>query len=260
MRRVVYADSLILLNTVVTFLLLLSVRAASSVNTTNGRLIAASFIGGAASLLALLPAAPFYLTFLIKPAIAMGISFTAFFIRDMRKLLRCFALFQILTFACGGFFLFFAQRFPGIFLYRNGFGYFNLPFWSVLLITSLAYGAVLVIRKKLWSGKETYRYSIEVTYGGKTAQGTALLDSGHNVTDCYTGLPVVIAKKSLLRQLLSEQIGKRVFLENYLADKDCSCQQEIYNSDLPFNNLRIIKKNSRQSENNYCDCKKNLHS
>ena len=205
MRRVIYADTLVLLNTLVTFLILLSVRALSSVRTSVKRLIAAAFIGGAASLSALLPDSNLLISFMLLILSGSVVVFTAFFVNNVVKLLRCFFLFILMTFTYGGFMFFLSYQFPTMFVYRNGFGYFNLPFWSVLLITAAAYVSFQIIHKKCSIQRKTYRYAIELTDNGKTVCGTALLDSGHNVTDCYTGRPVVIAKESIIRQLLSPQ-------------------------------------------------------
>ena len=205
MRRVIYADTLILLNTLVTFLILLSVRAVASVRTSDRRLIAAAFAGGIASLSALIPAFSHVLSALISLLTSAVVVLIGFYVHQAKLLLRCYLLFVLMTFTYGGVLFFLSQRFPSIFIYRNGFGYFNVPFWSVLLFTSFVYVFFYLLRKRFSQNRETYRYAIEVSFRGKSALGTALLDSGHSVTDCYTGRPVVIAKESLCRRLLSDE-------------------------------------------------------
>ena len=203
-RRVIYADTLVLLNTLITFLILLSVRAVVKVHTSEKRLIAAAFAGGFASLSALIPAISPVLSLFISLTTSAIVVIIGFCVKQVRLYVRCYLLFLLMTFTYGGVVFFLAQRFPGVFLYRNGFGYFNLPFWTVLLFTTLVYLVFVLYRKYCRSRDETFRCSIELTFQGTIAKGTALMDSGHNVTDCYTGRPVVIVKEGLCRNLLSE--------------------------------------------------------
>ncbi len=205
MRKVIYLDSLVLLNTVATFLILLSVRVFASVNTNKLRIITAAFFGGFSSMIMLLPGLPIVSTLFIRLSLGAAICFTAFFVGDSKKFFRCLGLFYLFTFACGGLMFVLSQVFHAFVTYQNGYAYVGLGFRSIVASITAAYLVLLVLRRKFGKGKEQFYYDIELTYGGVTVKGKAMLDSGHFVKDCYTGKPVVIACESFLRQLLSEQ-------------------------------------------------------
>ena len=205
MHKIIYLDSLILLNTVVTYILLLAVRAFSSVKTPPFRLIGASFGGGAASLLLLAPKLPTVVTVLIRLILCAVLSFIAFFVGDRKPYFRCFVLLLLTTFAFGGcmFCLSVLQR--DTVVLQNGFCYVGMNFTGIILTMTGMYFLLLFLRRKLGKGKNRFYYEIELVFSGKKAVGRALYDSGHFVSDCYTGRPVVIAGAQLARQLLTEE-------------------------------------------------------
>ena len=222
MRKVIYLDTLFLLNTVVTYILLLSVRLLGKVKTGNGRLTAASFIGGAASFIMLAPEIPAVWILLFRLVIASVISFAAFFVRDKKMYFRCFLLFFLLTLCYGGGMLLISLFLNEFVLYQNGYFYLDISFWGVILTISCIYCAILLLKKFDRSRRESFQYEIELTYDGRTVKGSALLDSGHSVTDCYNGLPVIISAESLVRRLLDEPAMNEL-LSFGSAPREASC-------------------------------------
>ena len=208
MRKVIYLDTLILLNAFVSYIILLSVRQFCNVKTRPVRVVMASFVGGVASLTIFAPRMPLLLTVPFKLSVCALITFTAFFVRKGTKLLRCYCLMLLMTFCYGGVMMFLAYLLNGFVTYQNGVGYIGVDFWKIVLAVSGAYGLIVLFRRRWKSDKETFYYNIELINGEKNVKGTALLDSGHFVTDCYTGRPVVIVCESMLRQLLDEEALK----------------------------------------------------
>ena len=205
LHKVVYLDTLILLNAIVTYILLLSVRAFSSVRTSAFRLIAGAFTGGAASLLMLAPRLPWAATLAVRLAVCAAITLAAFYTGSKKQFGRCLALLLLMTFGCGGVMLFLSQVLGEFVRYRNGFAYLGVSFPGVVLAVTGAYGLLIAGRRLFGRGKERFYYEIELTYGDRTAKGRALFDSGHFVTDCYTGRPVVIVGERFVRRLLDEE-------------------------------------------------------
>ena len=220
MHRIIYLDSLILLNTIVTYILLLTVRSFGPVKTGTGRLIAASFIGGAGSLIILARRLPMVLTFGLKLSVSAAVVMTAFFVRNVKRTAICFFLFFILTFTYGGV-MYAASNAAGEYVYyHNGVGYIGLNFWGIILINVLTYTLILLIRRRSLKKTERFLYDIELTHNGKTVNGKALFDSGHSVTDCYTGLPVVIAGEALVGKLIGDEPLSRLKGIDRMTDQD----------------------------------------
>ncbi len=205
MQKVIYLDTLILLNTVVTFMIVLAVRACACVKTKPVRIIAAAFFGGVSSLLLLVPEMPFLLTVLFRLLLGAGITFIAFFVGNCKKYFRCLGLLYLMTFAGGGLLFFLSQILTGFVTYQNGFVYIGLDFWEIVAAITGSYFLLTFLRRKFGRGKERFCYDIDLTHAGVTVKGRALFDSGHFVSDCYTGKPVVIAGEPLLRKLLPSE-------------------------------------------------------
>ena len=204
MRNVIYLDTLIFLNSVVTFLLLLSVRQFSGVKTADGRLIAASFLGGAVSLLILAPPLGPLIGIPLRIASGLLIVTAAFYTRGGKRFLKCIGLFLAMTFLYAGVMYFLSQLGAGV-LCRNGVPYVALDLPSLVLMSCVLYVLLKLLKKKCFSGKEQYRYELGLRRGDRVVSGIALYDSGHFVTDCYTGNPVVVVRRDFILPLLSAQ-------------------------------------------------------
>ena len=155
MQQVVYADVLIVLNTVITFILLLTVKIFAGVSGNALRILLASFVGGVYSLIILAPKMPLILIFLAKSGMCVSITFIAFHIRNLRKMLRCCILFLCVSFLYAGIlyaFSYFLQS--DSLIVNNGAAYFQISAVSLILICSAVYGVIYLLRKKLFLIKQ----------------------------------------------------------------------------------------------------------
>lgn len=211
MRHVVYADTLVLLNAVVTFLLLSSVRQFAGVKTSHRRLIAASFLGGVVSCVLLLPKMGVLLSLAVQIASGALIAFCAFFEGNGKRFIRCWALFAGMTFCYGGVIYGASLVFPGFVRYRNGYGYLRIGFWGVIAVLTAAYLLILLLKRRFGRGEERFSYEITLTHNGTAVTGRAVFDSGHFVTDCYTGKPVVIVSDAFLSKLMTDTEYQQLF-------------------------------------------------
>lgn len=205
MRHVIYLDTLVFLNSVITYILLLSARQFCCAKTSAGRLIAAGFLGGLSSCLILLPEAGFLLTVLLQTSVGALISFCAFFVSDAKKYLRCFAVFTGMTYCYGGFMYALSVVWDGFVRYRNGFGYIDFGFWGILTIVCVLYLLIKLLKRKFVSGNNHLLYHIEIFRGGRSVRGKAILDTGHFLTDCYTGQPVIVVERKFTHGILSSE-------------------------------------------------------
>ena len=205
LRKVIYLDTLIFLNTVITFLMLLTTRRLTNVRTSVLRIVVASFIGGFTALSLLAPPINALLTAVLKIVMGGMIVMAAFFTGDSRKLLKCASVFLFLTFLYAGAAFFFAQIFDRFIVYRNGFMYINLSFWMLIVLSIVLFLVLKLLNKFYFKEKQAYAFDISLFYHDRTVNGKALYDSGNFLTDCYTGRPVVIVSQSFIQPLLSAE-------------------------------------------------------
>ena len=203
MRQIVYADVLVFLNTAVTFFLLLTVKQFAAVKTSAPRLIIASFVGGAYSLVLLAPKMHFLLLLLAKTAMSVSITLIAFHAISGRRLLRCLALFLGASFLYAGIMYALSYCLQGTFVtVNNGAVYYDISVYSLIGITALIYGVLLILRKKVFRfEKEDLICTVKLTCLQNEISVKALVDSGHNAKDVYTGRPVVILTRTQASQL-----------------------------------------------------------
>lgn len=212
MEQVIYADVLIFLNTVITFILLLTVKQFSGAETGAGRLILGSAVGGLYSLILLAPQMNFFLTLLTKTAIAVTITCISFKVTTFKKLFRSLLLFLGASFLYAGV-MYTLSYVPGtgFLTVNNGYGYVNLSMTSLIFISVVLYGVISILKKRFFLPKEEDMiYDFTLTFRGREVSGKALLDSGNNVRDVYSEREVLIVSANLIEELTGMEVKNDV--------------------------------------------------
>lgn len=203
MQQVVYVDILILLNTIVTFVLLLTVRQFTEIQTGPGKLIVASIVGGCYSLILLAPPMSFVLTAITKLLMGISIVMIAFRTRILRKMLRCILLFSGFSFLYAGAIYAFALTVDHRFVqFNNGFAYYNLSYTTIILLCLSLYIVLRLLKKRLliYSHKDML-YKMEIRYETRSSRFVALLDSGNHLRDPYSGKTVILVNPTVCKSL-----------------------------------------------------------
>lgn len=217
MKQVVYLDVLIFLNTVITFLLLLTSSRILKIYPSPGRFVISSVLGGVSSLIILAPEFGFFLSVITKVLFSLVIVITAYNPKSLRRIAKLTAYFFAVNFVFAGMMLF-ASSLPGISLvnYNNGAVYINLSFFSLVAACVVCY-AVTCFLGKITKHRSTegLLYSIEISSKGKTVKCSALLDTGNSLTDPFTGESLIIADKITVADILPQSI------DTYLKNGEC---------------------------------------
>ena len=209
---VIYLDVLLALNLFIDFLLLTATGRLLRLPHKRGRLVLGAAIGAASCCLVLIPDLPAPLSLLLKLAAAALIIRAAFrwqggaaYIKQLLVFLVVSAVFAGLSFALW----FFAA--PEGFYLLDGVVYYQV---SPLLLVALTVFSYLVLslydrftRKNAPEGRD---YRLSLTAGGGTVRLRALYDTGHHVTDVFSGCPVAIVRYQALAPCLPAELKEAV--------------------------------------------------
>lgn len=209
MQQVIYLDVLIFLNTIITFLLLLSSSRLMKIYPSPGRIVIASVLGGISSLIILAPDLGFLLSLVTKLLFSLVIVISAYNPGSITAILKETGYFFVVNFIFAGMMLF-ASSLPGISIvnYNNGAAYINLSFFSLIAACVICY-AVTVILGKITKHKavDTVVFNAQITAEDKTVNCSAILDTGNTLSDPFTGESVIISDKFTLSDILPENIS-----------------------------------------------------
>lgn len=198
---VIYADILLAINALTDWFLLRSCSALCRIPLRRGRMVAASLLGGVASLAIFLPSAGLaalcaLLTGGLMCVIAFGWQGLGPFLRQMLSLL-------VLSFGYSA--ILYGVWFllpPGRMYWHNGWVYFDVSPVEFVLLTLTVYGLLSAGRwvAAFFRQQEAEVIRLTVTGPAGEAAGRGLVDSGNLLREPVSGLPVIIADRMLLQE------------------------------------------------------------
>lgn len=205
---VIYLDVLIALNIFIDFLLLSATARILRNPYRRSRLVAGALLGGACACLIFIPDSFKLLLFILKIVSAFLIIRVSFrwqsiliYIKQCAVYFISAAMFAGICYAIW----FFAA--PSGFYVVNGIVYYNV---SPLLLTFLIVVSYITIsiydrftHKKV---SLNYDFHLLVDFDCGTANLRALYDTGHHVTDIFTGVPVIIVDFKAVEPYLSKEL------------------------------------------------------
>ncbi len=204
LQTVIYADVLLFINTVITFLILLSTADILRINSSRCRFLAGAFSGGIFSFIIFAEPMNIFLLFFIRIIISVLIVLITFGINNFRRLMKCFAGFFLISFLYAGvvYFLVSCFSFSGVYV-NNGFTYFDLGAVSLIIITVILFACIILINRIILAKKKAdLLYDVSIFRGDRSTKVCALYDTGNNVKDIYNGSPVIIVSISVLDKLM----------------------------------------------------------
>lgn len=195
----VYLDSLILLNFLLDYLLLLLTGRVLGTALPRRRIALAALLG------ALYAAAVFYpgWPFLTLPVfrLAAGILMVLLAYGSQRHLLRAIILFFALSAAFAGGLYGLSLLDLGV-TTRHGIPIPTLDLRLILLFAAIAYGLLSLFGRKLALHSPLEFREVSIYLEGRKTRLTALLDTGNTLSDPMTGKPVLVAEATALAPLL----------------------------------------------------------
>lgn len=198
MKTVIYVDVLFLINFFMTVLILLVTSAFAQQRLKTWRLLLGGLLGGVYSLVILLDGLPFAVSALGKVLSAAAIILAAFSWQGAKQYFKNVLTFFISSMVLLGIIiaLWFIFEPPGVVI-QNESVYFDVSTGTLLFSGIAAYGiACLAVRIYQHAVSKKQIYVLSVTCSGKSAELTALADTGNKLREPFSGRSVIIAEKS----------------------------------------------------------------
>lgn len=204
--KTIYVDEMFVLNLVINYFILIATAKLCALPLMRLRFVGAAASGALYSVLLLLPELGFLATPLTK--ICLGAVMTLIAFGSTRRLLRVFAAFLAVSAAFGGF-VFAASLLAGVDLDRGL--YIDISMRVLVLSFAMCYFALTLVFRRLGRRSERETAEVKIVHGGKEVGFIALRDTGNELFDPVSGLPVMIADISAVKELFPESAA--VFLK-----------------------------------------------
>jgi len=203
--RVIYVDTLFLLNFTVDYFLLFLTAKSAGLSPGRLRLLAGALTGAVFSVLLYFPPLPMALSLLCRITSGCVVVLVTFGTMPGARLARLCGSFLWMTFLLAGVVFLLSQTMNGISV-QNGILYADLITAVMLPAFLLSY---LLARLVLGRGRAAVNrafHEVKATLGERTVQFRALEDSGNLLRDPISGCRVIVTDPAVLRPLLGEEI------------------------------------------------------
>ncbi len=194
---IVYVDILLFLNTVVDFIILNATCVLTRIEVKLWRKITAALLSALFSLYIFLPPLGFWLGLLLRLSASLTAVLTAFGFKNVRRFLRCSALFYGVSFiyagGMAGIWMLFKPQNMSI---NNGIVYFDVSPLLLITFSFIFYVVITIIKKFTAREADTAeRIAVNLIFNKQSVQTTAMLDTGHTLTDSFGYSEIVIIDK-----------------------------------------------------------------
>lgn len=234
--KVIYLDVLVFVNLIVNFSLLCATKKICRQSCGTIRMILSDLFCSICSFMIFLPNFGAVFDVLIRLFVSSAAVIIAFGFRNIKRFLNLLGGFFSVSFAYGGicFALWYVFKIPGIVI-RNSIIYFDLS-PIVLIASSAVCYVVLMVLKKHFQSKNNNRlfYTVEITVNDISECFKGFFDTGNMLYDCFSECPVIIVKRSCLKNL--SKILPEALLEKSII-KDEALKQENYALSKGFNSI-----------------------
>lgn len=248
---IVYVDVLIVLNTLVNYFILLGVRKITRAYTKRWKITLGALLAGFSSMLLFIEDLGIIMTILKVLTAVITVAIT-FGIKPLKHFLRRLFLLFAITFIFGGFvlavYIFFDKD---IMIYSNGIVYFDVSMTFLVICSVIAYLIITAVSKILDKKAPVNKeYIVSIQNNGVNITCTALMDTGNNLCDPFSGYPVIIVDKSIFSQLFNEDKIRIIPVSTVNGDSIIRAfkPEKITISNFSTNNVYIGESNTNHDE------------
>lgn len=209
--RTVYVDILMIVNMFIDAMLLLCVSRLLHLRTKPLRLLLAALAGGVFSLTALLPPLPPYINLpadVAGAALPVLIAFgktapKSFAVRTAALFSVSFSFSGVMLFVCGVFH-------PNGMEVYNDVVYFNISPFMLIILTLLCYYMLVLLKRFTKNAVGKQLCTVTLRCGSFETSFRAMIDTGCQVREPFSGAYVIIADNSCLKDFPFVSLSKRV--------------------------------------------------
>ena len=204
----IYVDILIITNIYADFLLIKATSRLCHTAVKNPRCIIAAVIGSLFSLIILLPELNTFLLLLIRIISAVVMVAVSFGRKPLTELYKIGLMFFFVSFVFAG-----IEYAVAAFLgesstvWHNSVLYVNISLLTLVISTIAAYAALCLLRRIMDGGKSfDGDYTVIIMQGENHVSIKAACDTCNNLTDVFSGKPVIICSRSVITPLFEEKV------------------------------------------------------
>lgn len=205
----IYLDIVLIENLCMNYIILFATGFIMKMKLHHIRLGLSGLLGGAYAILAYLQILPLFSSMGIKFLLSVAMVYIAFIPKNIKVALKQLVVFYLVSFAMGGcaFALLYFIKPEDIFMI-NGVYIGTYPLKIALLGGIIGfivmYTAFKVLKTKM--NKKALIYNVEISLEEKRTILKAMLDTGNMLKDPITGIPVIVAEKNSLYEILPDSI------------------------------------------------------
>lgn len=204
---IIYADVLVALNILITYILIVAVRVFCKIPTNKWAVMVASLVGGFSALIIFGENMNVALSVVYKLVCGGVIVGVAFLPGNVKTFLKTYFGFFLISFLFGGAVYAFQIAFkPPNILYYNGIVYFDMSISYLVGCVLSVYGVFLIGNYLLT--RHTLKGSkciLEITYNNITIAVPAIVDTGNSLQDGLSGRPVIVAELSAIAPVFDRE-------------------------------------------------------
>ena len=200
MTGVIYADVLFILNTYISYAILFLTALFLRLSPGRLRILSASIIGGATSLLIVFPWINDVILSLLRLVLCVVMPTVAFSFGSVKQLFRKTAVFLTVNFIFAGlmFAIWYFVSTTAVY-YNTGIVYFDIDALSLVIITAVCYFTVRIFNRisDFRTPKNTL-YDVYLNFFDEEIYLKGFLDTGNSLRDPFTGSDVIIVSRDSL--------------------------------------------------------------
>lgn len=198
MRPTIYIDILILINLLINYLLLLTVRGFLHVRVGRGRVFLGALSGALGSLVILLPQPHWTVGLLYRLALSVIMAAACFFPVSPRLFCKLLGLLYLASFGFAGFILaLWAMGQASGLMMNNGVLYLPVSPVLLLLLAAAAYLVMKLLRRITGPGEPKSHFcTVLIENRGKQIRLAGKIDTGSTLTEPFSHKPAIVVEKS----------------------------------------------------------------
>lgn len=216
--NIVYLDKVFIGNLAMNYVILWCAGKFGQVRVGCLRLLAGAGLGSLYSILMFFPETQQYFSFYVKVAVSLLMVVVAFTPLPPRRMLVCLGFFYLGSFGLGGMVMGFSYL-----VYQGGY-FTGAKYVTEIMDRYMFPGLVLGVLcawlvthlvPKYMRGKikkDSFRFPVTIHLWGKKTVVNGLVDTGNNLTDPVTGVPVMVVEYSAVKDILPESLRSAIEL------------------------------------------------